>query len=426
MLGLSDNPAYNRPSVCIGPKAYLQPFAANLCLTNAVFTKRSCTWHELAFVVSKPSADKCKIRAALFRPGWKAVENKGNAGHEQWSEKVLSISDSGSDGTIQYPQPIAGGLRIGGESNSDKTQFRGKIHMLALWNRALTDNEVRTAFGTPNPGVFRVGFPGQDGSKFFASSVGEQTTVTPEPENWHKAPATLERGKAFTINFTLQEWQKGINQILKFTPYSGSGTISVELDGELVADETAVTSGVMTHVAIRGRRLKTAGAHALTIRRTDSGANDLVLSCIELAGSWQRGLDDKSWSDMNSAGATTGDFYDVEGNLMHFRRVILGNYQQNVHFTVPADMVSYPSRFVWKTTGSNANKKTRFLLNGTEVYNENVVDGAEHQVEIPAGTLNAGENILRMEDSSGTSGYYGMDFLRYEVVLQSGLAIILR
>lgn len=426
MLGVYDNPADNCPRISIGPKAYLQPFPATFCMTNSVFTKRSSIWHEMAFIVSKPSENQCKIRAALFRPGWAGVENNGKTGQDLWAEKLLTISDEDKAYAIKTPIPNPGALRLGCEGDADKTQFRGKIHMVAFWNRALSDDEVRTAFGAPNPGVFRVGFPGQDGTKFFASTVGEETTITPEPENWHKAPATLERGKAFTINFTLRECQDGLNQILRLTPYEGTGTVAIELDGEPVSTATPVTAGSTARVNIRGKRLLTAGDHSLTICRTDAGANDLVLSCVELSGSWQFGLDDRSWNDMNTAGATTGEFYDVEGNLRHFRRVILGTYQQNIHFTVPADVVNYPSRFVWKTTASYKNKKMRLLLNGTEVYNENVVDNVEHTLKIPSGTLRAGENILRMEDSSGTDGYYGFDFLRYEVVLYSGFIILVK
>lgn len=59
--------------------------------------------------------------------------------------------------------------------------FRGLIHEVAFWDRALTDDEVREAFAAPTPNLVRYGIPGLTSTLFSngATPVSDSAVVNP-------------------------------------------------------------------------------------------------------------------------------------------------------------------------------------------------------------------------------------------------------
>lgn len=418
--------------LCYGKRNYRQPFSS-ISLTNAIFKTRSDTWHELAFVVSKPEEGRVKCRVGLFQPGngVQAADTKP-ASMANWEDAYFTVDNEDADGHIGSSVPYTGLLRIGGESATEKTRYRGKIHMLSFWNRALSDDEVRTAFGSPTPGLFQIGSAGSDGAKIFAGGTDSDVMVSSLPENWRDVPSKLVQGKNLTISFDVQTWQTNLTQILQFTPSAGAGMIDVSVNGAVVKAEEPVSAGRTTYIEIPGRLLTSSGANTCTIVRTDDEAADLVPGGIELSGSWQVGLHDGSNRELQSKGASADDFYVADGNWKHARRVVSGTYSATQWFEVPEALAGYPARLRWATAQSQNSETARTLvasLNGVEFFRKAFSKSDDNNVvtcRFPAGSLAAGMNELHWSVESTSSDYVSFDFIRFEITPPHGLILSFR
>jgi hypothetical protein len=433
MLGLSSNAENNKLRWCYGNNNYGEVAAINL--TNAIYVARSDTWHELAFVVSKPTPSNVTCRIGLFQPGV-AKSNTSRDAKAAWTEvKIKQTTDTslqGNSGYMASPLPHNGNLVLGGERDgSEKTKFRGRVHMCAFWNRALSDGEVWAAFGTPNPALFQVGSAGSDGSNMFAGGTDGDVTVSPQPENWHTVPSKLVQGKTLTISFNVQTWQTNLTQILQFTPSAGSGRIDVSINGVFVKRGLPVSAGQTSFVDVPGKLLASPGANTCMIVRTDNGSADLVPGGIELSGSWQIGKHDRDINELQSAGASIEDFFLTDGNWWHMRRVVLNNYSSRIHFEVHKAFANYRSRLIWATSRSSINGEHMLIgeLNGTEFYRREY-DGSDENkvitVEFPEGSLTSGMNEIYWRDGKTGGGYISFDFIRFELMPPRGVIIVIR
>ena len=437
MLGLDSDPDNNKLVICYGCNNYSMPAGlSKINLTNTIFVARSDTWHELAFIVSKPASDSVKCHVGLFQPGVTSSENNSDA-KAVWADFNIKLTattpQQGEGGTMATSQPRSGSLMIGGENrDAEKTKYRGKIHMVSFWNRALADSEVLDAFGTPNPALFKVGSAGGDGSKMFAGVTDADVTVTPLPENWRIVPAKLVQGKKLTISFDVQTWQTNLTQILQFTPSAGSGRIDVSINGVAVKRGVPVSAGQTSFVDVPGKFLASPGAYTCMIVRTDNGSADLVPGGIELSGSWQIGLHDGGFRDLQSGGAAVEDFYLADGNWWHMRRVALKGYSLRMHFEIPAAFANYRSKLTWATKNRASTDGEHTLigeLNNTQFYNrlfDDTVAGKIVTVEFPEGSLTSGMNEIYWRDGSTGDGYIGFDFIRFELMPPRGLIIVIR
>lgn len=427
-LALPNTPGDNTLRLTYGQNTF-QTFSDNVSITNSIYKTRSSTWNEVVLMAyrSATESDRFQYRVGVIQPQCAAASGNSDA-KIKWGEitRILYPGSKLVDNT-----PVKGGLRIGAESG-DKTMYRGRIHMVAFWNRKLSDGEITEAFGIPNPGLFQVGL--RDEEKVLGgSSTIEDVTVSPLPEHWREVPANLVKGQKLNIQFEVQEFQTNLNQVLQFAPFSGTGKINVSIDGRVFASDLSVKAGKTALVSIRGRYLQTAGAHTCTIVRSDSGGNDLVPGYIALSGSWQIGVNDRSASEMNSASGSIADFYLADGNWMHMRRIIKQDtYPLTLHFNVPAELAGLGAKLIWATTQTSggANNTARLSLNGTVLsdFPSVIEDNVIKEYVFPAGSFRAGENTLLWENpTGGSSGYYGFDFIRFQQnPIPHGLMVIVR
>lgn len=425
-IAFPNTPGDNFVRLTYGKNAVADAFNKKICLTNSIYAARSATWQEMAFVASRPSETKISYRMGLFQPAHAKSENNV-AAKVQWADKTVTVSAT----SVTSNKPIKGALRLGAEGG-DKTMYRGRVHMVAFWNRALSDDEIREALGTPNPGLFKVGLSGQDGSKLFGGPIDRNVTVSSLPEHWREMPAKLVKGKSVNIGFDVQAWQTNLNQILRFTPSAGSGSISVKVDDAVISTDVPVTAGKTACVSVRGRHLDASGVHTCTITRVDSGAGDLVVGGIDLSGSWQIAENNWSFSDMNTGGASMPDFYLTDGDWMHMRRVILPtSHTLTLHFDMPSEFAGQGAKLIWGTIGkSGQNNKAKLTLNGKVVddFPSEIQDKVVREHAFPAGSFKAGENTFLWENAGTESGkYYGFDFIRFQLdPIPTGMVILIR
>lgn len=428
MLAFPNNPDDNRLHVTYGGAAVANMFDGKICLTNSLYAKRSDTWQELAFVASRSSPDKVRFRAGLFQPNPGSRANMNTDAKEHWAQKDYSLTTS----PITNNFPVATSQRIGAEGTGDKTHFRGRVHMLAFWNRALSDAEIRAAFGSPNPGLLQVGLPGQEGGQLFAGTSSEDVTISATPENWRKLPARLAPNQTLNVEFNVGNWQTNVNQVFQFTPSAGTGLISLAIDGRSVKSGVVVRAGETARVFVPGQYLSGVGTHICTIQRVDAGGGNLVLGGFALGGSWQIGFPDRNFGEMNTASQTDDDFWLYSAHWMQMRRAITKTKSSIVHFDVPDLLRRYKAKLVWATTGNTASAGTANKM--TVKLNDEVLadfpsaikDSVWHTYEFPENAFVEGENTLTFSNT-GDGSYYAFDFIRLEIQpIPSGTLVIVR
>ena len=355
-------------------------------------------------------------------------------------------------------KPYYSTLKLGGRKEvpaQGKTLFRGQIHMVSFWNRALTESEVMEAFSyapppsAPSlPSIFQVGFPNVDGSEIFAGAPGPATiTAAPaSPEDWRKLPASFLRDESVNISFMLDAKQTNLPQVVRLVPRAGtSGNVSVLVNGVFCGTKN-VRGGVESYVYVPVECLAAAGENVCTIIRTDAGADALGFNAVQMFGSWRIGYDDDKWTDMGGAGATEADFYiewsSQDWNL--FRRAVLTNnngaYPLNVHL---GDILGRwgNNRYVYtwklqKNSGSDASMVVKLngstlnvKSNGSDVACPVPLTDTEwhtYSIELDESNLVRGaDNVLTWENSGST--FYGFDYHELAVRnLHRGLVITLR
>lgn len=393
--------------------------------SNFSFSSAKDGWHELAVV-----ADGTSLKIGIV------PTNHSTTASMRW--KTITVAE----GALK---PYDTNLKLGGRkevtttgTSPGKTLFRGQIHMVSLWNRVLTENEVMEAFSyapppsAPSlPSIFQVGFPNVDGVEMFAGAPGPaMITATPSsPEDWRNFPASFLRDAPVNISFMLDAKQSNLPQVVRLVPRAGtSGSVSVFVNGAFCGTED-VRGGAESYVYVPAECLAAAGENVCTITRTDAGVGALGFNAVQMFGSWRIGYDDDKWTDMGGAGATEADFYiewsSQDWNL--FRRAVLTNnngaYPLNVHL---GDILGRwgNNRYVYtwklqKNSGSDASMVVK--LNGSTINVKSngstvecpvsLTDTSWHtySIELDESNLIRGaDNVLTWENSSST--FYGFDY----------------
>ena len=371
-------------------------------------------WHEVAVIANGTSA---------------------SVGYVDTSAKTSAIIWKTIDGITEGAlRPAEGGnLLIGGEgvgkptdSSPGKTLFRGQVHMVSFWNRVLTTNEVMEAFSSA-PSLFQVGLPNVDGANVFAGSAGG-ASISAQPEEWRKFPASLSHGDPVSISFTLDARQANLPQIVRLVPRTGaSGCVSVSVNGVDCGTES-VRGGAESCVYVPAECLSTVGENVCTITRTDAGAGMLGFNAVQMAGSWRIGYNDNFWNDTENVGNTSEDFY-IEWSSCRwnwFRRTARSTHPLNVHL---GDILGRwgNNRYIytWKLKkGSDVGVSSMVVkLNGLVVdvkSNGSVVECPvqlndanwhTYTLELDERNLLRGvDNVLRWDSKSSDTTYYLFDY----------------
>ena len=280
--------------------------------------------------------------------------------------------------------------------------FRGLVHQYAFWDRALSDDEIREAFGRPNPSLLSVGVEGNGVGEFAAT-----TTVVHADASWEDLDPVLKtKGSSLQVKFDVPKLQSGFDHLLRigFASRPTAATLpKVMLNGvDLGPNELAV--GDIAHWHVRGAYL-TEGENTLELIRTDELAGDLAVDFAELGVSWQRGeLAGNKFNDyfVHENNATNHVFLE-DGNWFHFKRGISGggmNRTQTFRFRLPADVggqyrMTFESMFDgW--SGASVHD-VDVSVNGLKFTTlKDVVSRVPVKVEFPASAFQAGMNEIEL------------------------------
>ncbi len=327
-------------------------------------------------------------------------------------------------------------------ASASTTGFRGSVQQLAVWKRALSDQEVAEAFGMPRPSVFRVGLD-NDASNEFGGERASSSQAINTAASWRELTNEMRAGDTWTANFTVPTTENGLTQMFFFKtlPASSAASLRVAVNGTIVGVKS-VRPGWRTwwpvpHGLIRG------GVNTLTITRTDNGAGAVLMDSMELGGSFQSGTAN---SDMNDLVLEERFILGLASTAMPNPKLwsrALTTYSNgagtNFLFRVwvdPTVQKLCTARFSTRVgtaaviAAMDGSEKLHFMVNGVEKYvrPRNPSGWADMGFDFEPGELNAGWNdvYLGVEHQART-GYFAMDYYRFEIGLPiMGTYLILR
>lgn len=178
---------------------------------------------------------------------------------------------------------------------SSVTQFRGQIQQLAVWDRALTPDEVRQCFredcGDADDAL-KLGVVNGSAAEFAGSSMYVDAGSA---DAWlMMTNAFAKAGDTLTVRFDLPSDRIFLPRTFRFSPTQNApsgATLAVRLNGYLVDDALAVEAGKTSAVAVPPVVFKAAG-NTLVIERTDGQDGYIGIDAVSVtAGGAEAGTE---------------------------------------------------------------------------------------------------------------------------------------
>jgi len=329
--------------------------------------------------------------------------------------------------TNQLRMPITFGVEsystgyTAGNGNSFKG-FKGQINHLAIWNRALTSNEVYEAFAYPQ-GLCQVGLKGNGHSEF--------TTEAETPAEWNITDPWWKFGRAlvyakdhvivaFLTNrlasldyaYHMRTWQTESDQ-----------PITVALLVNQTTNGVKVLRGNQDYCwFIPQAQLRNNATNTFRLVRL-SGAQWVTIDWLEVGGSWSVGVENNTNSDCIQENALFSNYFvtDVFDNDVQWKTL-----NRAVTYTLPklslnfyvSEALTRFYNFVYVTRvvgqGGNATGKyaINYTVNGVDLGTYTEANGTYIRLPILGEWLTAGRNIITATYQGPSGCYTQFDFHR--------------
>ena len=390
------------------------------------------------------------LETAWYSPGTHSfVPYDGNAdgvggyaritvGGEAPDWNTFTVTPNASKKSEKYPNGYPDLVASGGNAKV----FRGMVHEIAFWDRALTDDEVREAFAAPTPNLVRYGVPGLTATLFSngATSVSDSVVVNPlTKQDFRDCRYKLASGGKLGVQFNVPERIAGLEQIVfvKAAADSAAAWLSVRLDGKELRSLSVAADGA-AHCAIEKGAL-TSGDHLLELVREDSVEGAFVLDHLTVGGSFQMGAEDSEYGEMSAPDKAPSTTTFAIGNPKEWAYSIYGPPSNasarklTMRFALPEGFSTstHKLRYTFKTQLNDISKHTVISLNGKVVksmkhgedgYQNNTVQ----KVFLRGDDLVAGENVLEwsVPDDSPTLYWAMFNYHRIECCERKGLLLV--
>ena len=308
----------------------------------------------------------------------------------------------------------------------DQTAFIGSVQQIAIWGRALSDQEVMAAFGMPRPAIFRTGFDNGSSNEFGGTRTASTQTID-GLGSWQNIANKMEVGDVWTVNFNALRDEANLPQIFSIKSLSGSAAAQIEakLNGTSLGEgRIAANTRVFWPVAAN---LVRAGANTLVIERKNGGGHDFLVDAMELGGSLGVGRMTASSTDdgrVDPELIKTGVPSAADPNPQHWpTNLVPSTGIRDLHFRVWIDPdVADKASFTLKTavkcdaTGSSENFKVyvNSAKKGEISANEN---WKQQSLSLNAENLSGGWNDIDFYSTDSRRWEFG--YYRFETVLPS-------
>ncbi|MBQ3808958.1 MAG: hypothetical protein II840_13505 [Kiritimatiellae bacterium] len=311
-------------------------------------------------------------------------------------------------------------------TGTDQTAFIGSVQQMAIWGRALTDQEVMEAFGMPRPAIFRTGFDNGDSNEFGGARSGSSQTID-GLGSWQGIWNTMKAGDTWTVNFNALRDEAGLPQIFSIKSQSDSATALIEpkLNNQSLGE---------LHIAKNGRAfwpvpkdLITAGENTLVIERKNFGGRDFKMDAMELGGSLGVGTISGSSTDdgrVDPQYIITGVPSAADPNTQHWPTKLRPSINKDLHFRVwidpdVVDKASFTLKTAYKSDANSASDIFTVYVNRN---NKGEIKAnttwAQPSISLKVPVLQAGWNDIDFY-STATSRYWDFGYYRFETVLPS-------
>ena len=356
------------------------------------------TWVEMAV-----SMNRGTMRMGVKAPGMESFV---------WGSGSFSFAE-GRD--IPYNNTIYVGCCQGyGGISSATFPFRGSAHLMAYWERVLSNDEVEEAFATEgilgssyaHPTLLSVGNRSYGAEVLAGATTGNVTEVSADLQDLAAFPASIGAGQTVKIPFRVLDTCTNLPQQVRLLSVadSSAAVFAVKVD-DVALKPIALLPGKEASRHAQAE-LFTEGLHTLELTRTDGGANPVKLSMVEISGSWRLGWinggDAELGGDITTV-AGTKEYHVTELSSNRWKTVRSGVSQARfaaIYADVTAeDAAMRTFTFKSRPHGYPAqNYDLVMYVNGTERFrrlclkNDGVVRPSPIAVALPPGTLNPGVN----------------------------------
>jgi len=388
------------------------------------------TWFDIAVVVGNG-----RLRVGIALP--ESLSIHGNNPTIAFAETPMWTDNSLSEGDHYRLFCYNGQSAYQLQADADLTCFIGSVQQMAIWGRALSDQEVMSAFGMPRPALFRTGLDNGASNEFGGTRSGESQTID-GLGSWRDIANTMKSGDTWTVNFTALRDEANLAQIFSIKSLLGSATAQIEpilngtsLGERYIASDARAFWPVATNLVVEG-------ANTLVIKRKSNESGDFKLDAMELGGSLgvgsaAHGIDDgRVYPEKIATGVPSA----ADPNPAHWPVGIrpYENHNTNLHFRVwvDPDVVGVcTSRFStcvrcyirtgYTVAGSeeftifvNGESKTSFKANGS---------WKDVDIDFDPGVLRGGWNDFEIRCEAYETCYWLFDRYRFETDLSKGFSM---
>ena len=237
-------------------------------------------WIDMALVVSNGYARLC-----TYCEGGEFVSQ---------SPVKLSSSSLGfdSDATSLHVGTWSGAFDMEPSGSGSLSKFRGWIHQVAVWPRALTDTEVEDSFAWPSPDLVRMGVADGTSGELAGGSVFSWTATA--GGDTKDAPSAIPgNGGSLRIAFDVPENEVRYAQLMKISlskETADGAIVEVLVNGTPVVNydeaynpvrEFAISAGGACEVGIPRNTLKS-GTNLIAISRVDRSLLPVMLDAVSI------------------------------------------------------------------------------------------------------------------------------------------------
>lgn len=296
-----------------------------------------------------------------------------------------------------------------GSSNDGglRTQmFRGAMHQLAFWDRTLSPEEIREAWGVGRPNLVHIGMEGNGTNEFLAA-----TKAVANAGAWDSLDPVLTTNSAsIEVSFECPKLWAALPQYMRLVAAndSGAGSAGVYLNG-VQAGTISFNPGKPTRLFIpKDKIVEGRNRLVLSLAR----GNGLALDAMQIGGSWRFGENNDSFS--YSDGTVYADSYVYNPacgvDKLHTRTIkAWGDKETSFDFFVTADVaeLTHGATFVTETHLSHDGGETvpfEFHVNDTFLGTHGLSSGSYTEVQIPPSALKAGWNRAVWRHAGGGGG----------------------
>ena len=367
-----------------------------------------------------------------------AVTNNGTF----WSQKKAWSLSSGvlSSASLGFYDAGSSGAVATNGTSTRLQSFRGSIQSFAIWNRRLSEAEVREAFAFPRTDVMRIGLANGSGGEFIkASPDGAPVNA----DDWYGMPAALAPGESVDIAFWQRSLDCSLPQVLRLSALSGTSTgasLSVSVNGVVQGKPIEAVAGKTNTLFIPGNLFHD-GSNTLHLANNSSGT--VKFDALALGGSWQMGVQDDNSAEFSTSIIRQGYAEDCSLNPYPYKTVNM-HTTNSVVAKISAELAEsgHPAMFCVRALlpgemsyyDANATERPRWKLLVNGIVKGEGQFSTRYQTltaKLRPGDLVAGTNVFAIANENATernaNAWFHTDFWRLELKdLPKGLAISFR